>query len=231
MSLVEDAPEGRSAPGATGSKLLVAAGLLDALPSARCDEPAVRLHPAVAEHARRDERTADAQTALADRAVVLLLQVVDALDAGDPRTWPAVTRLEPHVAHVVKVAVSAGSRDTAARALRLADVTAEALMRSGLPGPATTLLDRALDRSAGLGRVHPAMLAARRTRAWVHALDGGGDLPLAAEPALVAAGGERAAPRAGARERRCSRAGTASAWVRVEQGRLAAGQRLLRRGT
>ena len=223
VSLVEDAPE-RRWHGHDGLELLVAAGLLDALPAARCDEPAVRLHPAVAEQARRDDRTADAQAALADRAVVLLLQVVDALDAGDPRTWPVVTRLEPHVAHVVGVAVPAGSRETAARALRLADVTAEALMRSGLPGPATTLLDRALDRSAGLGRVHPAMLAARRTRAWVHALDGGGDLPLAAE--LLSSLLEESVRHLGREHATTLAVQDCLAWVRVEQGHLAAGQRL-----
>lgn len=187
--------------------------------------PALLVQTAVAEHARRDPAfTVDDVAALDQRAVGLLATEVERIDPGAPPDWPAVSALEPHVAEVLE---SPALVDPAAaeRALALADRAAEGLMRVGDHTTATTLLDRALARLGWLAADRPAVLAARRTRAWMVALEGGGDLRRAGQLLVGLLAETREV--LGADHLTTLAVQDCLGWVRAEQGDLAQGGALL----
>lgn len=151
---------------------LVRVGLVEDLPIGRHTQRCVRIHPAVAEHSRRDPAFDMAGAGRLDRvAIGMLSRELDRLDAGAPANWPQLRRLEPHVGELVE-SPALLTDDLLAAALRLADRMSAALMRTGNHPIAGALLDRAVDRAAALGHEHPAQLDARQTRAWMMALDG-----------------------------------------------------------
>lgn len=167
------------AGGADGVDELVRVGLVERLDT-RDHVPCLRLHPAIAEYSRLDYGDGDRVVEIDARAVQLLEDERARLDAGYPADWPAVLALEPHVLEVVESPAFVPGRmddELAARVLTLADRTSTALMRSGHHESATTLLDRAMMRFSWLGPLTPPVLAARLTRAWMVALDRGGNLP------------------------------------------------------
>lgn len=134
-------------------------------------QPCLRLHPALAEHARRDSIFDGAATSrLTARAVALLATELAALDAGLASDWPSICLLEPHVMELVESSCL-DDRAVLADVLVLADRTAEALVRAGRQTAAAALLDRALDVTKGLGDGHRDRLAARRTAAWMMAFN------------------------------------------------------------
>ncbi|NMO91125.1 tetratricopeptide repeat protein [Actinomycetospora sp. TBRC 11914] len=145
-------------------------------------ERAVRVHPALAEQSRRDFGDGPATVFLDTLALQMLEAERAQLDAGRPADWPAVLAIEPHVHELVESPALGPARvgdDLGARVLALADRTSTALTRSGRHEAATALLDGALASYGWLGGEHPAVLAAQLTRAWMTALDRGGDLPQA----------------------------------------------------
>ncbi|WP_331627221.1 tetratricopeptide repeat protein [Actinomycetospora sp.] len=143
---------------------------------------ALRVHPAIAEHSRRDYGDGPVTLFLDTLALHLLEIERGQIDAGQPGDWPAVVAIEPHVHELVTSPALGAWRvepEIGARVLALADRTSTALMRSGRHECATALLDGAIDGYRWLGSEHPSVLAARLTRAWITALDRGGDLPRA----------------------------------------------------
>ncbi|MEJ2862430.1 tetratricopeptide repeat protein [Actinomycetospora flava] len=143
------------------------------------DGDALRLHSAIAEHVRRDLDDPTVVRDLDHRAVRLLADRRDRLDAGRPAAWSALLALTPHVTELVEsrsFALSAADEDMRADVLDLADRQAQALVRMGQPESAANLLAAAV-RFGDMPEDHPSILSTRLTRAWMTALLGGGGLP------------------------------------------------------
>lgn len=194
MALIGEVAERRwTGAGATldGLEELVRVGLARRSPGEH-DGETVRVHAAIAEHARRDLDDPVRVRELDHRAVELLVAWRRRLDAGRPAAWPALLALTPHVAELVEspafLAVGA-PEPVRAEVLDLADKQAQALVRIGQPESAAGLLDRAAVCFRDLRTDHPVMLSARLTAAWMVALRGIGDLPEAERrlEAIVAA--------------------------------------------
>lgn len=148
---------------------LLEAGLVDQMVVS--GQSCLRLHPAIAEHARHDHAFDDAASRrFVAQAVTLMDAELADLDAGLAQDWPSICLLEPHVMELVE-SPDLGDRRVLAEVLMLADRTAEALVRAGRQTVAALLLDRALDVTKSLGESHRDRLAARRTAAWMMAFD------------------------------------------------------------
>lgn len=106
--------------------------------------------------------------AIESAAVALLWQAVADLDAGRPDNRPMLRRLEPHVYAVVE---AVRSKQSHADALRLADRTAQGLIRAGLFGPGEELIRHARAHSS-LGPEDPLLLDTEGTLAWALGLRG-----------------------------------------------------------
>jgi tetratricopeptide (TPR) repeat protein len=151
-------------------------GLLEELSLGRHAKPCLRIHPAVAEHSRRDPAYQGAAAAAFDlQAIELLNAELRRLDPGLPRNWFWIRRLEPHVAEVV-ASPALTTHEERAAALRLATDTAMALQPAGGHLAAKTLLDRAISALGPLPADDPALLDARAARACLARWDPPADL-------------------------------------------------------
>ncbi len=155
---------------------LVRVGLVEELPPEPNGQRCIRIHPAVAEHSRGDQAfDLDDAGHVNRQAINLLVRELGQRDPGAPASWPHVRMLEPHVAELVE-SPALSTEDLLAAVLELADRTSVALMRAGRSTAATTLLDRALERTKALSADHPARLDAEHARAWMVAFDRIGDV-------------------------------------------------------
>lgn len=191
-------------------------GLVDRQITAGHGIEGVVMHPLVAEVALDEGGTTAVETA----AVSLLWQAVADLDAGRPESWPVLRRLEPHVYAVI---VAIRSKQGQAEALRLANRTAEGLIRAGLFAVGEQLIRHARALTP-LGPEHPNVLATEHTLAWALGLRG--ELTEAARrlTALIA---DRTRID-GAEHDHALLARDHLAWVLAEQGALQDAERMLR---
>lgn len=151
-------------------------GLVEELSLGRHSHPCLRIHPAVAEHSRRDPAYQGASASTVDmQAIQLLDDELGRLDPGLPANWGWIRRIEAHVAELVH-SPALRTHEDRATALRLATRSASALMRAGSHLAAASLLDRALAALGSIPADHPALLDARGTRAWMSRLDPKADL-------------------------------------------------------
>ena len=193
-------------------------GLLEELSLGRHAQQCLRIHPAVAEHSRRDPAFQGARATAFDlRAIDLLDAELRRLDPGLPSTWFWIRRLEPHVAEVV-ASPALITHDQRAAALRLATRTALALSSAGSHLAAGRLLDRATGALDAIPASDPAVLEARATRAWLSRLDPRADLAKVEEQlASIVREKERAL---GAEQESTLDTADAVATVRAERGLL-----------
>lgn len=212
--------------GHDGLAMLVRAGLVEKLPTHRTEKlpphrqepPCVRLHPAVAEHTRRDDAfSVEAAAGIDLRAIALLGTELNRLDAAAPAAWLRIRRLEPHVAEVVE-SPALTSEEQQAAGFHLAERAAAALIHSGSQQAAATLLHRAFHRFDRVPVDHPVRLDARHTRARLLTLDGKGEL-LAVERALTGVLADKLRVLGEDDPSTLVTADTLS-WVIAEQGRL-----------
>ncbi|MHA6781068.1 tetratricopeptide repeat protein [Pseudonocardia saturnea] len=199
---------------------LCAVGLIGRTITAGHRIEGVVVHPLVAEVSLDSDDDGVDVAAVEAAAVDLLWQAVKDLDAAAPRNWPVLRRLEPHVYAVIDaVRTKRAQEDT----LRLADRTAEGLVRAGLHALGEELIRHARALTP-LGPEHPRVLATEHTLAWAVGLRG----ELAeAERRLSALVADRTRI-SGPTHEATLLARDHLAWVLAEQGRLEEADRSLR---